>query len=178
MLIKDSVSVVEGQYNDIINAADAWLIADEIESDNHSQELRPTVSSRKMKSLIEQITGWFMLSLSYHFKYIYQSSSDRYSPLPHTVQKAHFLLLIQLPLLESYHGRISSSLVAFETLSSFFVRSVPGALNFSLREASLQDDPRNRTSGTAGASSLCKALLSAGYIQACLEDWGEDLVSF
>ncbi|KAH9486638.1 RAD50-interacting protein 1 [Psilocybe cubensis] len=147
---------VEGQYNEVINAPDAWHITDEVESDENMQDLRPTVSSRKIKSLIEQIT-------------------DRYSPLPHAVQKAHFLLLIQLPLLEAYHGRISSSLVAFETLSSFFVRSVPGALNFSLREASLQEDPRNRTSGTAGASSLCKALLSAGYIHACLETWGDDL---
>ncbi|KDR85307.1 hypothetical protein GALMADRAFT_204803 [Galerina marginata CBS 339.88] len=147
---------VETQYQDIITAPDAWLIADEVDSDSHSRDLKPTVSSRKMKSLVEQVT-------------------DRYSPLPHPIQKAQFLLVLQLPLLESYHGRISSSLVAFETLSSIFVRSVPGALNFSMREASLQEDPRNRTSGPSGANSLCKALLSAGYIQACLEDWGEDM---
>lgn len=103
---------------------------------------------------------------------------DRYSPLPHAMQKAHFLVSIQLPILDAYHGRISSSLVAFETLSSIFVRAVPGALNFSGREAfANQDDPRNRTSGTAGANSLCKALLSASYIEACLEEWGEDAVS-
>lgn len=93
------------------------------------------------------------------------------------MQKAHFLVLIQLPLLEEYHNRISSSLVAFETLSSIFVRSVPGALNFSVRETtSNQDDPRNRTSGTSGANSLCKALLSASYMEACLEEWGEEMV--
>lgn len=80
-------------------------------------------------------------------------------------------------MLDAYHGRISSSLVAFETLSSIFVRAVPGALNFSTREAfANQDDPRNRTSGTAGANSLCKALLSASYIEACLEEWGEETV--
>lgn len=93
------------------------------------------------------------------------------------MQKAHFLVAIQLPILDAYHGRISSSLVAFETLSSIFVRAVPGALNFSTRETfANQDDPRNRTSGTAGANSLCKALLSASYIEACLEEWGEDVV--
>lgn len=69
--------------------------------------------------------------------------------------------------------------MAFETLSSIFVRSVPGALNFSLRETSnMQDDPRNRTSGLSGANSLCKALLSARYIAASLEVWDEDLVRF
>lgn len=103
--------------------------------------------------------------------------ADRYSPLPYAMQKAHFLVAIQLPILDAYHGRISSSLVAFETLSSIFVRAVPGALNFSTRETfANQDDPRNRTSGTAGANSLCKALLSASYIEACLEEWGEDAV--
>ncbi|KAF8973689.1 TIP-1 family-domain-containing protein [Flammula alnicola] len=143
---------VEQQYNEIINTS-------MLGRDNHSRDVKPTVSSRRMKSLIEQVT-------------------DRYSPLPHAMQKAHFLVMIQLPLLESYHDRISSSLVAFETLSSIFVRSVPGALNFSTRDTSInQDDPRHRTSGTAGANSLCKALLSASYIEACLEEWGEDMVS-
>ena len=101
---------------------------------------------------------------------------DRYSPLPRAMQKAHFLVTIQLPLLESYHTRISSSLVAFETLSSIFVRSVPGALSFGREPLTDQDDPRNRTSGPAGANSLCKALLSATYMEFCLEEWGEDMV--
>lgn len=166
---------MEGQYNEVINAPDAWLIADEVESDDHTRDLKPTVSSRKIKSLIEQVTGRFCRS-SFSEDRLKMFVTDRYSPLPHAMQKAHFLLLIQLPLLEAYHGRISSSLVAFETLSSIFVRAVPGALNFSLRETNLQEDPRNRTSGTAGSNSLCKALLSAGYIEACLEHWGEDLV--
>jgi hypothetical protein len=92
------------------------------------------------------------------------------------MHKAHFLITVQLPLLESYHTRISSSLVAFETLSSIFVRSVPGALSFGREPLNNQDDPRNRTSGPAGANSLCKALLSATYMEFCLEEWGEDIV--
>lgn len=57
---------------------------------------------------------------------------------------------------------------------------MPGALsvNLTTREASgIQEDPRNLTVGVAGVHRLCKALLSAGYIEASLEEWGEDIVS-
>jgi hypothetical protein len=107
-------------------------------------------------------------------------SADRYSQLPRAAQRALFLTKIQLPLLDAYHSRISASLDAFETLSSAFLRPVPGALsiNLTIREASgIQEDPRNLTVGVAGVHRLCKALLSAGYIEASLEEWGEDIVS-
>ena len=58
---------------------------------------------------------------------------------------------------------------------------MPGALsvNLTTREASgIQEDPRNLTVGVAGVHRLCKALLSASYIEASLEEWGEDIVSF
>lgn len=58
---------------------------------------------------------------------------------------------------------------------------MPGALSINLttREASgVQEDPRNLTVGVAGVHRLCKALLSAGYIEASLEEWGEDIVSY
>lgn len=57
---------------------------------------------------------------------------------------------------------------------------MPGALSINLttREASsIQEDPRNLTAGVAGVYRLCKALLSASYIEASLEEWGEDIVS-
>ncbi|KAF9523602.1 TIP-1 family-domain-containing protein [Crepidotus variabilis] len=146
---------VDDQYNELLGADDAWLVSEEVDTEDTSRDLRPTVSARRMKSLIEQVT-------------------DRYSPLPRPVQKAHFLITVQLPLLESYHERISSSLAAFETVSSVFVRAVPGALSFTGQNAR-PDDPRSRTSGTAGVNSLCKALLSAEYLQSRLEDWGEDI---
>ena len=95
-------------------------------------------------------------------------------------QRALFLIKIQLPILDSYRSRISASLEAFETLSSIFVRPVPGALSVNLtsREASgIQEDPRILTAGVAGVLRLCKAWLSAGYIEASLEEWGEDIVS-
>lgn len=56
---------------------------------------------------------------------------------------------------------------------------MPGALSINLttREASgIQEDPRNLTVGVAGVHRLCKALLSAGYIETSLEEWGEDIV--
>ena len=50
------------QYFEIISAPDAWLIADddgEEESDSRTidRELRPTNSARRVKALVEQVTG-------------------------------------------------------------------------------------------------------------------------
>ena len=81
------------------------------------------------------------------------------------------MITVQLPLLEQYHARISSSLDAFETLSSSFMRAVPGALADAGRTNS-----QRLTSGVEGVQRLCKALVSAKYIAAAMEAWGEDLV--
>ena len=50
------------QHLDIISASDAWLIADddgEHDSDSRAvdRELRPTNSARRVKALVEQVTG-------------------------------------------------------------------------------------------------------------------------
>lgn len=87
---------------------------------------------------------------------------------------------MQLPILDLYHGRINASLDAFETLSSAFVRAVPGALNVSLtgkEEGGVRLDTRKFTSGVEGVQRLCKALLSAKYVEVSMEAWGEELVS-
>ena len=54
--------VAMDQYYDIISASDAWLIADddsEEEGASRSTDrgLRPTNSARRIKSLVEQVTG-------------------------------------------------------------------------------------------------------------------------
>ena len=98
--------------------------------------------------------------------------ADRYSPLPEYSQRTRFLIVVQLPLLESYHGRISSSLDAFETLSSSLMRAVPGALGSS----DGRGDSRKLTAGVEGVQRLCKALVSAKYLAGAMEMWGEDLV--
>jgi hypothetical protein len=92
------------------------------------------------------------------------------------------LLAVQLPVLEYYHARIQSSLDAFETLSSAFVRAVPGALGLGGNSVASGDsrakaDGSRLTRGVEGVERLCKALLSAAYVKVAMEDWGEELVS-
>ena len=48
------------QYTEIISSGDAWLIADETASDEETgidRELKPTNSARRVKALVEQVTG-------------------------------------------------------------------------------------------------------------------------
>jgi len=146
------------QYMDIISAPDAWLIADENDTEEEGHititDIKPTISARRVKALVEQVT-------------------DRYSPLPQFTHRTKFLITVQLPLLESYHARISSSLDAFETLSSSFMRAVPGALSSDVTGRA--NDPKRLTSGVEGVQRLCKALISAAYIAAAMEAWGEDV---
>ena len=98
--------------------------------------------------------------------------SDRYSPLPEYSHRTRFLIVVQLPILEAYHGRISSSLDAFETLSSSLLRAVPGGLG----AGDGRGDGRKLTAGVEGVQRLCKALVSAKYLAGSMETWGEDLV--
>lgn len=51
------------------------------------------------------------------------------------------------------------------------MRAVPGALTDGGRA-----DSRKLTSGVEGVQRLCKALVSAKYVAAAMEAWGEDLV--
>jgi RAD50-interacting protein 1 len=98
--------------------------------------------------------------------------ADRYQPLPRFTARTRFLITVQIPILESYHSRISSSLDAFETLSSSFVRAVPGALSGQVGHGS---DTRTLTGGVEGLGRLVKAGVSAHYIAAEMNRWGEDL---
>ena len=49
------------QYMDIISAPDAWLIAEDTSEDDDDavvdRELKPTNSARRVKALVEQVTG-------------------------------------------------------------------------------------------------------------------------
>ncbi|KAJ7124750.1 TIP-1 family-domain-containing protein [Mycena crocata] len=151
----------ENQYHEIIGAIDAWHIAEDegTEETGQTRELRSTSSARRLKALVEQVT-------------------DRYSPLPHFAHRTRFLITVQIPLLENYYGRISSSLDAFETLSSAFVRAVPGALAVSLGgkdDGTVKVDTRRLTDGVEGVQRLCKAWLSARYLEVAMEGWGEEL---
>ncbi|KAJ3796672.1 TIP-1 family-domain-containing protein [Lentinula aff. detonsa] len=150
------------QYHEIISAADAWHIADD-EPDNEviGSDIKSTNSARRMKALMDQIT-------------------ERYSPLPNFLHRTRFLLSTQMPLLEHYLSRLTSSLDAYETLSSALVRAVPGALGVTLgvkedHSSGVNVDTGKFTSGVEGVQRLCNALLSLNFIEAAMKGWGEDL---
>ncbi|KDQ54870.1 hypothetical protein JAAARDRAFT_160141 [Jaapia argillacea MUCL 33604] len=163
----------EDQYHEIISASDAWVIADDSSGDPDDddgmggsgigdRELRSTNSARRVRALLEQVT-------------------DRYASLPSPLHKTHFLTTIQLPLLQTYHSRISSSLDAFETLSSAFVRAVPGAITMTGSfsgaggEAGGKGDGRRLTGGVVGVERLVKGFVSARWVERGMEGWGDDL---
>ncbi|WVQ70105.1 uncharacterized protein L199_008330 [Kwoniella botswanensis] len=145
------------QLNEIISSTEAWTISDEVneEGEGESSGVKPTVSARQVKALIEQIT-------------------DRYAPLPDLTYKLPFLLSVQLPILQAYQTRISGSLDAFETLSSAFVRAVPGALAGNTRSG-VHIDQAKLTSGKNGLQRLMKAWLSGQWIQEGMTKWGDEL---
>ncbi|WVQ98696.1 hypothetical protein IAU59_005827 [Kwoniella sp. CBS 9459] len=149
------------QLNEIISSPEAWAISDESQetedgdTEDQSSGVKPTVSARQVKALIEQVT-------------------DRYAPLPDLTYKLPFLLSVQLPILQSYHTRISGSLDAFETLSSAFVRAVPGALAGNTRSG-VHIDQTKLTSGRNGLERLIKAWLSAKWVAEGMRKWSDDL---
>lgn len=76
----------------------------------------------------------------------------------------------------TYHSRVSGSLDAFETLSSAFVRAVPGALSGNTR-GGIHVDQSRLTGGVECLAKLIKAALSAGWIMQALREWADDMVS-
>ena len=50
------LAVAEDQYHDIISAADAWQIEDD-DSEEGAREHKGTNAARRVKALVEQITG-------------------------------------------------------------------------------------------------------------------------
>lgn len=80
---------------------------------------------------------------------------------------------MQAPILELYRTRISESLDAFETLSSFLVRAVPGAL---AGQAGHGRDAKGMTAGVEGSQRLLKAFVSAKWVSEIMASWGEDVV--
>ncbi|WWC69475.1 uncharacterized protein I206_103416 [Kwoniella pini CBS 10737] len=147
----------DGQLNEIISSPEAWTISDEISEEEEGQSLglKATTSARQVKALVEQIT-------------------DRYAPLPDLAYKLPFLLSTQLPILQNYLSRISGSLDAFETLSSAFVRAVPGALAGNTRSG-VHIDQAKLTSGKNGLERLMKAWLSSKWVEEGMRRWADDL---
>ncbi|KAL7423932.1 hypothetical protein Q5752_001517 [Cryptotrichosporon argae] len=142
----------DGQLNGILSSSEAWAISDDT---NEKEPVRATSSARQIKALVEQIT-------------------DRYAPLPAATYKLPFVST-QLGLLDAYRARIAASLDAFETLSSAFVRAVPGALAGNTR-GGIQADQARLTGGVHGLQRLVKAWFSAAYVRAALVGWADELL--
>jgi hypothetical protein len=98
---------------------------------------------------------------------------DRYASLPTLKHRYPFLASIQTPLLKSYFSRISGSLDAFETLSSAFVRAVPGALT---GHGNNVNDPARMTRGVNGLQRLAKAWISAAWVRDGIVAWQDEIV--
>ncbi|GAA5936810.1 uncharacterized protein JCM15063_000067 [Sporobolomyces koalae] len=131
------------RYYTAIGAPEAWhiLSSEDYDTTDSTSGTRPTNSALRVKELAEQL-------------------SNRYRPLPlrHTLP---FLLTLHLPLLQSYAGRITSSLDAFESLSFGLL---PGALGQSTAA----------TQGVGGVVRLVRAGVSARWMSERCEEWGED----
>ena len=102
---------------------------------------------------------------------------DRYSALPSTNQRLVFLSTIQLPILDLYRLRISSFLDGFESVSSSFVRAVPGAMSRDPSRSGGDNSAKRETTGVGGAQKLCKALISTKYVTKAMQGWGDEVVS-
>ena len=103
--------------------------------------------------------------------------ADRYSALPSTGQRLDFLSTIQLPILDLYRLRISSFLDGFESVSSSFVRAVPGAISRDPSRSGGDNSAKRETTGVGGAQKLCKAWISTKYVAKAMEGWGDEVVS-
>ncbi|KAJ9103304.1 hypothetical protein QFC20_004779 [Naganishia adeliensis] len=154
----------DDQFHDIISSDEAWTIvepestgqAQGTDESNEASEAnyRPTMGARKVKALIEQV-------------------ADRYASLPTLKHRYPFLASIQVPLLKAFHGRVAGSLDAFETLSSAFVRAVPGALSGHAGGAS---DPAKMTRGVNGLQRLAKAWISAAWVRDAIATWQDEVI--
>lgn len=111
-------------------------------------EAKPTKSAIRLKDLLETIT-------------------ERYRPLTSFTQRLRFLIDIQIDILDQYHDRLNSSVEAFRVLSSSIARAVQGT---SKEEA-------DALKGIPGLERLCRVYGSAMYLEGCIRDWGEDVVS-
>jgi len=77
------------------------------------------------------------------------------------------LIDIQISILDQYHDRLHSSLEAFKMLSSSIARAVQGTSKEEVQSLT----------GISGLERLCKVYGSAMFLENCMTDWGEDIVS-
>lgn len=154
--------------DEILADGDAWTIGnvegdgiDEDEGDakagswSAASSQRESKTTRSARSLVALLRGL----------------TTTYTPLPELSQRLEFLTEIQLPLLRSYHHRLTRSLDAFESLSSAFARAIPGGIEPG---SGLPNADADMVRGLRGLSRLLKAYLSALHVHAALKKWSEE----
>jgi len=82
--------------------------------------------------------------------------------------KMYFLIEIQAEILDQYHGRLSDSLDAYQTILSPLGRRLHGVTK----------EMQAEVEGIAGLESLCKVYGSAEHIISTLNEWSNEEVSY
>jgi hypothetical protein len=82
--------------------------------------------------------------------------------------KMYFLIEIQAEILDQYHGRLSDSLDAYQTILSPLGRRLHGVTK----------EMQAGVEGIAGLESLCKVYGSAEHIISTLNEWSNEEVSY
>lgn len=94
--------------------------------------------------------------------------TERFKPLHSLPQRCAFVIKVQRPLLDMFYQRLVKHLDAFENMSTAFSRALPGEI------ASFSTGPGNElVHGERGVTRVSKALLSAEYVKAQLQEWSE-----
>jgi hypothetical protein len=131
------------RYQEIIKSPDS------IDYDSASQ------GKTKYTSVVAQVTDLLM------------TVTKSYNHIRRFRNKMYFLIEIQAEILDQYHGRLSDSLDAYQTIMSPLGRRLHG----------VSKEMRAEVEGVAGLESLCKVYGSADHIIASLNEWSNDEVS-
>jgi hypothetical protein len=133
-----------GRYQEIIKSPDS------IDFDSASQ------GKTKCTSVVAQVTDLLI------------TVTKSYNHIRRFRNKMYFLIEIQAEILDQYHGRLSDSLDAYQTIMSPLGRRLHG----------VSKEMRAEAEGVAGLESLCKVYGSAEHIIAALNEWSNEEVSF
>lgn len=132
-----------GRYQEIIKSPD------NIDYDSTSQ------GKTKHTSVVAQVTDLLM------------TVTKSYNHIRRFRNKMYFLIEIQAEILDQYHGRLSDSLDAYQTIMSPLGRRLHG----------VSKEMKAEVEGVAGLESLCKVYGSAEHIITTLNEWSNDEVS-
>lgn len=149
----------ERRFDALMDSPGAWALVqadtldDETEAlDDAAATVDADTTTRCAASLMRMLAG----------------VTERYQPLASLAQHCVFVIKVQRPLLAHFASHLVRHLDTFENMSSAFSRALPGEIA-SLSGASINELVR----GVNGVTRMAKALLSAQYVKAQLDEWSE-----